>query len=131
MRYRLQTMVPVNWIPFLPVQIDAARRAVVLERAAMERLVDGAITDMRPAGRVLRPTNLSDPNIYRVREEEVARSGTRVLRANRRTRWTDGLTHLWTSRRRRVGMGKRRAACATTSPNALTTRRPGRAERAR
>jgi hypothetical protein len=61
---------------------------------------------VRPVEQVLRPTNLSDPDIYRVREEEVARSGTRVLRASRRTRWTDGSTHLWTSRRRRVGMGE-------------------------
>jgi hypothetical protein len=29
-----------------------------------------------------------------------------VLRADRRARWTDGSTHLWTSRRRRAGTGE-------------------------
>jgi hypothetical protein len=106
LRYRLQTTVPVNWIPFLPVQIDASRRAVALERAAMRRLLEGSLRDVLPAGRVLRPTGLADPDIYRLHEEEVPRSGTRVLRADRRTRWTDGSTHLWTSRRRRAGLGE-------------------------
>jgi hypothetical protein len=106
LRYRLQTTVPVNWIPFVPVQVDAARRAVALERAAMPRLLDGALRAVAPAGRVLRPTNLADPDTYRVQEEEIARTGTRVLRADRRTRWTDGSIHLWTSRRRRAGMGE-------------------------
>ena len=106
LRYRLQTNVPVNWIPFLPVQIDAARRAIALERAAIRRVVDGAARLIEPAGRVLRPTGLDDPDVYRVHEEEVSRAGTRVLRADRRARWTDGSTHLWTSRRRRVGEGE-------------------------
>ena len=57
---------------------------------------------MAPVGRVLRPTGLSP---YRVAEEEVPRSGTRVLRAMRRTRWVDGSTQLWTARRRRAGQG--------------------------
>jgi len=106
LRYRLQTPVPVNWIPFVPVQTDATRRAVALERAAMQRRVGGTLQPVAPAGRVLRPTNLADPDVYQVREEEVPRSGTRVLRADRRTRWTDGSIHLWTSRRRRAGTGE-------------------------
>ncbi|WP_329254688.1 hypothetical protein [Streptomyces canus] len=106
LRYRLQTTVPVNWIPFMPVQIDAARRAVALQRAAMQRFADGVLTTNAPVGRVLTPTNLADPAIYRVNEEEVERSGTRILRAVRRTRWTDGSTHVWVSRRRRVGSGE-------------------------
>lgn len=105
-RYRLQTTVPVNWIPFVPVQIDDTRRAVALERAAMQRYMDGALTRVRPVGRVLNPTNVEDPVIYRVREEEVERTGTRVLRAVRRARWLDGSTHVWVSRQRRVGMGE-------------------------
>src|SRR6266436_2211485 len=62
LRYILQTTVPVNWIPFVPVQIDAARRSVALERATMERFVDGRVTAVPPVGRVLRPTNLADAN---------------------------------------------------------------------
>lgn len=102
LRYRLQTTVPVNWIPFLPVQIDDTRRAVALERAAMQRDIDGVLTAVAPAGRVLRPAGL---DVYRIPEEEVPRGGTRVLRAVRRTRWLDGSTQLWTARRRRAGQG--------------------------
>ena len=105
MPYRLQTTVPVNWIPFLPVQIDDARRAVALERAAMQRDLDGVLTAVQPVGRVLRPSAPTDPDVYRIREEEVARGGTRVLRAVHRTRWVDGSTLLWTARRRRAGLG--------------------------
>ena len=106
LRYRLQTTVPVHWIPFVPVQVDDTRRAVALERAAMQREIDGALVAVAPAGRVLRPTGLADPDVYRIPEEEVGRSGTRVLRAAHRTRWVDGSTHLWTARRRRAGLGE-------------------------
>ena len=50
--YRLQTTVPVNWIPFVPVQVDAARRAVALQRgrhaAVHRRCVE--CRRSRPAG---------------------------------------------------------------------------------
>ena len=49
---------------------------------------------------------ISDGDIYRINEEEVSRSGTRILRASRRTRWLDGTTHLWISRRWRAGRGE-------------------------
>jgi hypothetical protein len=106
LRYRLQTGAPMHWIPFPAVQIDATRRAVVLERAAMQRFIDGALARVEPVGRILRPTNLDNPAIYRIREEEVTRSGVRILRTPKRTRWIDGSTHAWISRRRRAGMGK-------------------------
>jgi hypothetical protein len=106
LRYRLQTTVPVNWIPFLPVQTDAARRSVALQRAAMQRFAGGALESVAPVGRVLTPSGLADPAVYRVREEEVERAGTRIQRAMRRTRWLGGETHVWISRRRRVGFGE-------------------------
>lgn len=106
LRYRLRSTVPVNWIPFLPVRVDATRRAVALQRAAMQRDVDGVLGPVEPVGRILRPSGLADPAVYQVREEEIARTGTRVLRGMRRTRWIDGSTHLWTSRQRRAGLGE-------------------------
>jgi hypothetical protein len=106
LRYRLQTGVPIHWIPFPPIQVDSARRAVALERAAMQRFIDGALTRVEPVGRALHPTNVGNPAIYRINEEEVSRSGTRILRAARRSRWLDGTIHSWTSRRRRAGMGE-------------------------
>ena len=93
----------------MPVQLDATSRAVALERAAMQRVVAGVVTDIAPIGRTLQPTNLADPARYHVNEEEVERSGTRIERAVRRTRWLDGSTHVWISRRRRVGAGEGRS----------------------
>lgn len=106
LRYRLQTGAPMHWIPFPAVQIDATRRAVVLERAAMQRFIDGALARVEPVGRILRPTNLDNPAIYRIREEEVTRLGVRVMRTPKQTRWIDGSTHAWISRRRRAGLGE-------------------------
>jgi hypothetical protein len=104
--YRLQTSVPGHWIPFVPVQIDAARRAVALERASLRRETESGPVDVLPAGRILQPSALADPAVYRVREEEISRSGLRVLREVRYSRWLDGSSHLWIARARRAGSGE-------------------------
>jgi hypothetical protein len=104
--YRLHTDVPAHWIPFVPVQIDAARRAVALERAAMTRETPDGFVAVAPTGRVLRPSALVDPAVYRVREEEITRTGLRVIREVRQSRWTDGSAHLWIARARRSGAGE-------------------------
>lgn len=103
LRYRLQTFVPENWIPFLPVALDPARGDVTLERGEMLG-VSGRPT--QPAGKILRPTGLHNPNIYQVREEEVQRTGLCVMRFTARSRWTDGSTHLWVARRKRASAGE-------------------------
>jgi hypothetical protein len=103
LEYRIQTPVPVHWIPFVPVLIDEATGDIALERAALVQ-PDGATID--PAGRILLPAGLADPEVYRIREEEVLRSGVRVSRVPRRTRWIDGSTHLWVARTKRAGGGE-------------------------
>jgi hypothetical protein len=104
LRYQLETLVPENWIPFLPVAIDALRGDIALERSAVVRArPDGTLVAVRPRGRVLTPPGV-DP--YQVREEEVTRAGTRVLRVVCRSRWVDGSTHLWIARRKTVGAGE-------------------------
>jgi hypothetical protein len=103
LRYRIQTSVPENWIPFLPVAIDPQRGDIALERGAMIDTPSG--TPAEPFGRVLRPTSLGT-SAYRIREEEVSRSGTRVQRVVFRSRWIDGSTHLWIARRRSAGAGE-------------------------
>ena len=97
--YQLQTTVPTNWIPFLPVAIDGV---TTLERGVMLRPVRGTRHQtIHPLARLLTP---AAP--YRIREEEIPRSGVRVLRMVRRSRWTDGSTHLWIARPRFVGAGE-------------------------
>ncbi len=108
LRYLIETRVPLNWIPFLPVAVDAARGLVELERGAMIRAdLGGPPTPVPPAGRILQPTSsLADPAHYRVAEEEVPRSGLTVSRRACRARALDGSTHLWVGRGRSAGRGE-------------------------
>lgn len=101
--YRIQNTVPGHWIPFIPVQIDPSGE-VALMRSAMLGPPDpetGIRPPVTPVGRIL---NQTAP--YRVREEEVPRTGIDVTRIVRRTRWIDGSTHLWIARRKRTGGGE-------------------------
>lgn len=104
LKYNIQSTVPEHWIPFLPVLIDQATRDIALERAALLHRGEGG--EIRPVGRVLQPTRLADPTIYRVQEEEVTRTGVRVSRVVRRSRWLDGSTRLWIARRKTAGAGE-------------------------
>ncbi|MCP4338318.1 MAG: hypothetical protein GY799_05385 [Desulfobulbaceae bacterium] len=98
--YRIQNNVPEHWIPFIPVRIPGTTREIALERAAM---LNQEEEEIKPHGRILDPDSLE---VYRVREEEVTRVGTRISRVVRRSRWTDGSTHLWIARRKRAGAGE-------------------------
>jgi hypothetical protein len=108
LRYRIQTRVPENWIPFLPVLVDPQRGSIDLERAAMLRPdpAGGPPQPIPPQGRVLQPTAVPAGEDYRVFEEEVTRSGVRVVRVPVRARWVDGATYLWIARRKLAGRGE-------------------------
>ena len=104
LRYQLETLVPENWIPMLPVAIDPVRGDIALERGVVVRArPDGTIFTLPPRGRVLNPTGVAP---YRVREEEVTRAGTRVSRVICRTRWLSGETYVWIARRKSAGSGE-------------------------
>ena len=119
--YRIQTEVPEHWVPLVPVLLDAGRGEVALERAAPFRALPGGDPQSgEPRARILRPG--SSP--YRVREEEVPRSGLRVLRTVYRTRWTDGSTYVWVSRQRLVGRGEGRSGLRFDRAEPFRTREP-------
>jgi hypothetical protein len=106
LRYRIQTTVPVHWIPFLPVAVAPGRRGVALERSAMlQPAASGPPRPIEPLGRILRPTSIGHAP-YHLREEEVPRTGVRVMRVPCRSRWIDGSTHLWIARRKGAGAGE-------------------------
>lgn len=103
LRYRIQSAVPENWIPFVPVKVSVSGQ-VELERTALLRPPqgpNGVSSLILPAGRILSP-----PDPYRIREEEVPRGGVAVSRVIRRARWIDGSTHLWIARRKQTGRGE-------------------------
>ncbi|MCC7205944.1 MAG: hypothetical protein IT323_01470 [Anaerolineae bacterium] len=98
-RYLVGTVVPENWIPFIPVHVGGSNRAIQLQRARMVT----ALLD-HPRGEVLRPGAPGSP--YFIHEEEVPRAGAIVTRAFQRVRHVDGRTHLWLARRKRAGRGE-------------------------
>jgi hypothetical protein len=106
LQYLIQTDVPENWIPFVPVLINRDQGQIALQRAVMMRPEGSQEPLVRPVGRILQPSHLDNPNRYRVYEEEVPREGVRVSRAVQRSRWTDGSTHLWIARGKRPGGGE-------------------------
>lgn len=104
--YQLESAVPSYWVPFVPLQVNAATGAVALARAeALDR--QGNAISAR--GRVLLPSSLSGTT-YRLPEEEVPRNGVRVQRLAARSRWTDGSTRLWQARRIQPGTGETQSA---------------------
>jgi hypothetical protein len=108
LRYRVRTDVPAHWIPLLPVSVDALRGQIELERGAM---LDDDGNPIEPRGRILSPTTLGSAP-YRIREEEVPRTGVRIERQLCRSRWIDGSTHLWVQRVRKPGRGEGRSGLA-------------------
>jgi hypothetical protein len=94
LRYRIASVVPPHWIPFVPVRQG---NALVLQRGEMLADPDsGGQQPTRPLGRILEPDRPS----LRVFDEEVPRAGIRVTRAYQHARGADGRVHLWLGRRK-------------------------------
>ena len=107
LRYLLATATPDYWIPFLPQRITPNQPDIRLQRAAA--LIDrpgeppGKLPEFtRPLGRLLEPER-QDLSLF---EEEVPRSGLRLLRRFQYARWVDGSTVLWLTRSKGVGSGE-------------------------
>jgi hypothetical protein len=97
-KYILGTEVPDNWIPFLPVHVDASNRAIQLQRARMPEAIAAYRTT------ILEGDDPDQP--YFIHEEEVPRAGAIVTKAFQRTRWWNGRTYLWLGRRKQTGRGE-------------------------
>ena len=110
-RYDLMGTVPEHWIPFIPAYAPGSQRLVELQRASVPRLIQGDPVNppalVRPRTTLLRfGLDSQQPQSYLVPEEEVPRSGIRVTKAFRRTRWTDGKAVVWLSVRKQTGRGE-------------------------
>ncbi len=94
LQYTLETSVPLNWIPLVPVPTTgptAGQGGFVLRK--------GTMTDRDEAlGQLLAPTP------YTLQEEEVPREGVRVTRIPHLARAADGSRLRWVARR--VGLGR-------------------------
>ncbi len=107
-RYRLASVVPENWIPYVPVNTGQTGFPVVKLRQALMLRNDGAEqpTEIQPMSRLL-----SDPDtgskLEWINEESVPRSGVKVQLTKQRMRWIDGRTYIWFGRKAEVGRGER------------------------
>ena len=106
--YHLATIVPANWIPFLPTNIGFDTRSIRLRRGQMLR-----VDDPPAAGGGLPPaipslTRLLDPSgdLLWLDEEAVLRAGLRVQLTMQRARWTHGETVLWLGWKVTTGRGE-------------------------
>jgi len=93
--YLLETQVPDNWIPFVPIATGDWTR--VLRKGAMVK--HGA--DVEPDGVLLKPGAPLD-----VQDEEIPREGVRVQRVPALARRVDGTYDRWIARRVTVGRGE-------------------------
>jgi hypothetical protein len=104
LRYDIESELPASFVPFLPEQLDPANPSIVLRRGANELATHASPpAPVTPLTKILKPVGVAP---YRIAEEELPRAGVRVERVVYRARWTDGSTHLWVQRRRRVGAGE-------------------------
>jgi hypothetical protein len=106
--YQVESTVPANWTPLLAVQLNPSSPAIELEKGAMlhPTQAGAGVGVVLPLGRFLNPSDVSAPNPVRFVEEEIPRDGLQLVRTVSRTRWIDGSTHLWVSRRRLAGAGE-------------------------
>ncbi len=110
--YEAMTNVPENWIPFVSVRKPGDTRKTQLQRAALLRTIEGdpdPIPDkVRPQTSILREglENPAGPQAYYLLEEEVPRSGAKVSKVFRRTRWTNGEVYTWLGLKKTNGRGE-------------------------
>jgi len=93
--YRLGSMVPDYWIPFLPVAVDGG--PLQLRRGRLPTAAGG------PIGQLLAYPGLT------MFLEELPQEGVHLERVYRYARGIDGSTQLWVGRRRSIGKGEGRS----------------------
>lgn len=109
-RFKLNTAVPENWIPFIPTKQSPTLhggRDVLVQRAAMVRYIDDNFTNevIRPRTDIL-SIGISENKPYFINEEVVSRSGFVVTSNYQRSRWYDGSVFTWIGRSVKGGRGE-------------------------
>lgn len=119
LRWVLGTSVPENWIPFVPKQLPDDIRSIRLQRGSMIRQFKNETMRVRPQSAILRHgfgssqnplffvANSADkPLPYFLHEEEVPRTGIRVVGRIQRTRWYNGRVLSWYGLEKTNGRGE-------------------------
>lgn len=107
-KYDVMNSIPENWIPFVPAHIEGSNRDIQIQRAAMPRILTGETgkpDKVRPRTSLLQ-VGLEASAPYFIHEEEVPRSGVRVVQSYQRTRSNDGKVYVWLGVRKLTGRGE-------------------------
>jgi hypothetical protein len=96
--YTLETVVPDNWIPMVPVK--SPQDELFLRRGTMEIPTASGLVKLKPRALILEPEHP-----FFVADREVSRAGVLVDRYFRRTRSADGSTFVWMARKSGQGRG--------------------------
>jgi hypothetical protein len=96
--YTLETVVPDNWIPMVPVQ--SPQGELFLRRGTMEIPTSSGFVNLQAHALILEPQHP-----FFVADRVVSRAGVEVDRYFRRTRSPDGGTFLWMARKSGPGCG--------------------------
>jgi hypothetical protein len=96
--YTLETVVPDNWIPLVPIRTPQG--TPYLRRGTMEIPTSSGFVDIKARALMLEPGHP-----YFVAGRMLSRSGLRVKRYFRRTRSSDGTTFVWVARQSGQGRG--------------------------
>jgi hypothetical protein len=114
LRYDIESEIPANWIPLLPRIANPSPSppdpSIVLQRGQAVKSTGGGPAAVPALSKIMNPDLNGAP--YLIEEEEVARDGLRIDRVVYRSRWTNGSTHLWVERRRKIGAGESQSGLA-------------------
>ncbi len=102
-KYKLQTKVPFNWIPFLPqrMQNDKSGREIALRRGKMpcflvNENMESDILPVKPVTTILSEgLNGGSYKPMYINEEEVQQTGIKLIKNYQRARWINGKTYNW------------------------------------
>jgi hypothetical protein len=96
--YTLETVIPDNWIPLVPVK--SPQDELFLRRGTMEIPTSGGLVKLKPRALILEPERP-----FFIADREISRAGVLVDRYFRRTRSADGSTFVWMARKSGQGRG--------------------------
>ena len=96
--YTIETPVPDNWIPMVPVLSPQGQ--LLLRRGTMEIPTSAGLQKLKARAEILEPEHP-----FFLADRVVPRAGVLVDRYFRRTRSADGSTFVWMARRSGVGKG--------------------------
>jgi len=96
--YTIETPVPDNWIPMVPVQTPQGQ--LMLRRGTMEIPTSSGLQKLTARAEILEPQHP-----FFLADRVVPRAGVLVDRYFRRTRSSDGSTFVWMARKSGVGKG--------------------------